>query len=337
MTSGLVTDSISGVLQEVNEAVIFHRPSSPYQALKLLPANATPAQQDSVVQLYCQPVKVCHSCRPDTLSLPGLEGTHFGLENVPKYTDGFFSDNEYLHTELKVTFSGIAGNPIPYRLRDDIFITSTLLISFFVVMFIIARSLHVLFVQFKNFFYFHKRNEMIILNRDSEIKTQTYVILLSSFLMAIMFLHYSSSALPNVFNRTSPYKLLVLNSCVCLMYFFVKVIMYQTTNWTFFSHQSIQQWNNMYNLLALLKVVGYFMLTLVIVFFDLQNSVSIWMFFIIYSAFILLLAYKVRQIFFCYNFALMHLFLYLCTLEIIPLLFLGWILIEANLFTLVFV
>lgn len=337
MISGQEIDTIQYVLEETDEEIVFHRPSTPYQALRLLPRNATPSQQDSIVQLYCKPVIVCPSDRPDTLKLPGLEGARYNLDDVPQYKDGFFTGNEYLHTELKVTFPGIAGDAIPYRLRNDIFITSTLLICFFAALFIITRFLHVLLIQLKNFFYNRDRNETILLNRDSEMKTQTYVNLLTSFLVAIMFLHYTSYAMPDVFNRISPYKLLLLNTCICFAFLLTKFIGYQITNWTFFSQQNKGQWNNIYNLLTLIKAISYFLLTLVIVYFDLPIHVSIWILSFLIFTFILLLSFKAKQIFFNYNLALIHLFLYLCTLEIIPLLALGWVLVEANMYTLVFI
>jgi len=337
MVIGQEADSTGYHFEESSEEVVFHRPTTPYQALKLLPRNATPSQQDSIVQVYCKPVIVAPSNRPDTLGLPGRKGKIYNLQDIPTYKDGFFAHNENLHSELRLTFSGIAGDPVPYRLRNDVLITSTLLICFFGVLFIISRYLHVLYVQLKYLFYNRDHNETVLLNRDSEIKSQLFTNILCSFLLAIMFLHYTEYTLPDVFNRTSPYKILLLDMLVCIVYFITKDIAYKLTNWTFFSKQNNEQWSNSYHLLTLLKTTGYFILTLVIVYFDLSIELSIWVYLILIFTFELLFTYKTKQIFFAYKLGSFHLFLYLCTLEILPLFFLWWSLIEANKFTIVFI
>ena len=49
------------------------RPQTPYQVLRLLPKDATPAQQDSAIQAWFEPGEIHYSERPDTLHLPGQE------------------------------------------------------------------------------------------------------------------------------------------------------------------------------------------------------------------------------------------------------------------------
>jgi hypothetical protein len=50
---------------------ISSKPMTPYQVLRLLPKDATPAQQDSAIQAWFQPGEVHYSNQPDTLHLPG--------------------------------------------------------------------------------------------------------------------------------------------------------------------------------------------------------------------------------------------------------------------------
>lgn len=308
----------------------FQRPQTPYQAIRMLPSGATEDQKDDIVQKYFNPVIVAPSQRPDTLSLPGLKAIVPTIEDLPSYKDGFFKGNTYLHPELKVFINGIAGDPIPYRLRTDFFVTSTLLLSFFVVMFIFARSMHVMGTQLKNFFYNRDRNQIFTLKSDSEMKNQSFIILLACFLLTILFFNFTEIKLTSVFNRVSPYKLLAMDMGILLTYYFSKYIYYDLFNRTFFSSQKRSQWFNAYNLIILGRASCYFPLVLLVVYFDLNIHTTTIVFALILILSEILVIFKAKQIFFIYKFGLFHLFLYFCTLEIVPLFVLWKALVRSN-------
>lgn len=316
---------------------VFHRPATPYQAIRLLPRDASEAEKDSIVQHFFQPIILAPSTCPDTLNLPGLKGYKTDWKEVPSYREGFFTGNAFLHPELRVTFTGIPGDPVPYRLQSDVFITSTLLISFFVAIFIIARSLHTLLLQLKIFFYNRDRKDLFLLKSDSEMKSQSYVILLACFLLSILFFNYTEIRIPSVFNRISPYKLLFLDMSIFLIYYIIKYIAYSICNWTFFSQQQRTQWTNAYNLIGLGKALLFFPLALLVVYFDLSIQVTIWIVILILLISQILVIFKAKQIFFYHKFGLFHLILYFCTLEMIPLFILWRLLIKANEFMIVYI
>ena len=68
------------------------RPQTPYQVLRLLPKDATPAQQDSAIQAWFQPGEIHYSEQPDTLHLPGHEIPRDLKDvNLPQdYRESFF-------------------------------------------------------------------------------------------------------------------------------------------------------------------------------------------------------------------------------------------------------
>lgn len=329
------TDSITAQTYsldgETEEQPVFHRPTTPYQAIQLLPYNATPSQKDDIVRKYFQPVIVKPSQRPDTLYLPGLKGEgRIDFEKLPSYKDGFFSGNKYLNPNLKVTFTGVPGDPIPYSLRSDVFVTSTLLMSFFVVMYIFARSMHVLKMQLKNFFYVRDRKQIFTLKSDSEMKNQAFIVLLACFLLTILFFDYTEERMTSVFNQVSPYKLLAIDMGILLFYFISKYIYYSIVNWTFFSNQKRSQWINAYNFIILAKAVCLLAVVLLVVYFSLDIQATIIATLSIIGISEILMIFKAKQIFFTYKFGLLHLFLYFCTLELVPLFFLWEILVSAN-------
>lgn len=324
--------------EETQQETVFYRPRTPYQAIRMLPRNATEDQKDDIVQKYFEPVITCPSNRPDTLGIPGLKSSKpFNMKEVPTFKDGFFKNSKYLHPELKVTFNGIPGDPIPYRLCNDVFITSTLFLSFFFAIFIIARSWHIMLLQLKNILYNRTRNEIFILKSDSELRNRSYVTLLACFLLSILFFHYTEIHLSSVFNQVSPYKLLLLDWVIFFFYFLLKNILYTICNWTFFSKEKRETWSNAYSFIFLMKALLLFPLTLLAVYFDISLENIIRYFFTLLILSQLLLIFKSKQIFFGYKFAHLHLFLYFCTLELIPLLLLWRALIVANEYTIEYI
>ncbi len=306
------------------------RPMTPAQAIRMLPADATEEEKDAIVQKYFKPVIVAPSQRPDTLSLPGLEAKSSAYESMTTYKDGFFKENAFMKTGRDATVYGMAGDPVPYQLRTDVFVTATLLLSFFVVMYIFARSIHVVGTQLKNFFYNRDRKEIFTLKSDSEMKNQAFIVLLASFLLTILAFKCTEIALPDVFAQVSPYKLLGLDMFILLSYYFLKYIAYSVCNWTFFQSQKRSQWMNAYNLIILCKAMCFFPLVLLVVYFDLPVMTAIYVFLAILVVSEIMVIFKAKQIFFVYKFGLLHLFLYFCTLEMAPLLFLVGTMAFAN-------
>ncbi|MBQ8099015.1 MAG: DUF4271 domain-containing protein [Bacteroidaceae bacterium] len=313
---------------QVDEEPVFHRPVTPYQAIKLLPSSASESEKDDIVQKYFSPVRVAPSQRPDTLYLPWLPSSR--PTTVPSYRDGYFKGNPYLHPEQKITINGIPGDPVPYSLRSDEFVTSILLLSFFVAMYILTQSMHVLIMQLKNFFYNRDRNQIFTLKSDSEMKNQFYIVLLACFLMTLLFFNYTQERLTSVFNQVSPYLLLGLDMGIFLLFYLGKYACSMIFNWTFFSTQQRSQWMNAYNLMVLVQALCFMPVVLLVVYFDLSITVTIPLVLGIVCLTEILVIFKTKQIFFEYSFGIIHLFLYFCTLELVPLLFLWKTLVSAN-------
>lgn len=316
-------DSITYPIQQGQSAdsvKVYRTPVTPYQAIRMLPHNATPAQQDSVVQLYCKlKIFLPASTRPDTLGIPGLKADKVPETPIPFYKEGFFSQNENLHPELKVDFPGIPGDPVPYTLRTDIFITSALLISLFLFSFIAAKSLHVFLLQIKDLLHKKSRKETVMLNMDYELKSHVHIHILNSLLAGTLFFNYSKDFLPTIFNQSSPYKLILLDIGFIFCFYIIKGVAYKIVNWTFFPRQEREQWNNTHCLLSIIKTLFLFPLTLVVVYYSLPATAFLWIVGIIFTIYEGLILLKSKQYFFSYKFGLIHLFLYFCTLEIMTL------------------
>ena len=118
------------------------KPRHPYQVLRQLPRDATPAQQDSAIQAAFQPREIHYSEQPDTLHLPGHKAGKSTKEvSLPTYyKETYFANDSLLRNEVNGGRYGVAGDPVPYTMRGDNVITG-LLLAFFILAFIsITRS-----------------------------------------------------------------------------------------------------------------------------------------------------------------------------------------------------
>ena len=149
-----IQTTIDATVPEATVEVHTTKPQTPYQVLRLLPKDATPAQQDSAIQAWLEPREIRYSEQPDTLHLPG-EGIPKDLKAVslPQYyRENFFSNDSLYHEELSAQdYYGMAGDPIPYSYANDHLITSLLIIGFLLIAFTFSRMSNFIVGQAKNF------------------------------------------------------------------------------------------------------------------------------------------------------------------------------------------
>ena len=124
------------------------------EVLSWLPANATPEQQDSMVQAHIKPSEITWSTQPDTLHLPGWPvGRSFRDVSLPKYyRESFFTGKPFFHPDLFGGRLGVAGDPVPYSTARDNIITVLLLLCFILGVVAFTKSRDFMMRQAKNFF-----------------------------------------------------------------------------------------------------------------------------------------------------------------------------------------
>ena len=113
-------------------------------------------------------------------------------------------------------------------------------------------------------------NDTIIPRGDSELKNQTYVILLSCFLVGILLFKYAELHMPETFSTVPPQRLLLAGMGGAGAYYVMKYGLYLLCHWTFFTPSQRQAWLSAYNLLFLAKALLFFPIVLLVVYFDLS-------------------------------------------------------------------
>lgn len=305
------------------------RPQTPYQVLRMLPKDATPAQQDSAIQAWFHPGEIHYSDRPDTLHLPG-HGVGRSLKdvNLPQYyRESFFSKDSLLHPEISGGRYGVAGDPIPYTVRADNIFSSTLLICFVVALVSFSATRHFITRQLKSLFYSPERGGEVT-ESGTELRFQLFLMFLTAILMSISFYLYVVKFVAHTFILESDYYLIAIFVGVLLAYFLLKILLYSGVNTLFFGGKKNRQFLQFFLFLISMECIAFYPIVMLQVYFNL--SVENALVFIIFTLSIgkIVSFYKSWVIFFRQNGFVLQIFLYFCALEIMPLLVLWGVLMQ---------
>ena len=306
------------------------RPQTPYQVLRMLPRDATPAQQDSAIQAWFQPGEIHYSNQPDTLHLPG-HGVGRDPKNVklPQYyKETFFAKDTLLHPELTGGRYGVAGDPVPYTVRNDNAITGILLFCFVLTLIVFAHSSQYILKQLKDFFYIPHTEDI---NREAPSNWfQLFLNIQTCLLMGITSYFYVTHYISATFILDTPYELIGIFAAVFLGYFISKNLIYRAVNSVFFNGKKNIHWTWTFIFITALEGIALFPVVMLQVYFDLpMQNVAYYVILILFLTKILTF-YNCWLIFFRQISVFLQFILYLCALEIVPLLLLGGILVAIT-------
>lgn len=305
-----------------DDSVVQHHPLTPAQVLSWLPRTATPAQQDSIVQVYFKPSEICWSDRPDTLHLPGHDKGHNLLDiQLPQYyREGFFSNDTLFHPELPGGRYGVAGDPVPYSIHADNIITMLLLGCFIFAVIAFANTRSFFQRQVKHFFYMPHEGTTEVTETANEVRFQVFLVLLTSLLLSLLYYFYTIHYVGDTFVLQTQYHLIAIYMGIMVGYFLLKSLAYTMVSMVFFDGKRNGQWVKTLLFIAAVEGVLLFPAVILRAYFDMaiQNVV---IYFTVVLIFVKLLTfYKCYTIFFRQKVVQLQIILYFCALEIVPLL-----------------
>ena len=310
--------------QDGAEAVVVKdsKPKHPYQVLRSLPIDATPAQQDSAIQATFQPNEIHYSNRPDTLHLPGHDvGKSIKDIRLPKYyKEIFFSKDSLLHPELNGGRYGMAGDPVPYSMKNDDIITGLLLGCLVIALISFAQSRRFIALQLKHFFYTPRSETGIMKETSAEMKFQLFMLLQTSLTLSLVYFFYTRTYEGDAFILKSQYHLIAIYFGVLVTYYAVKALLYKCVNWIFFEKKANEQWIVSQLFITGMLGVMLFPVVLLLAYFDLPIDKAVKYVITVIVVTKMLSFYKCYSIFFRRLEAFLQIILYFCTLELIPLL-----------------
>lgn len=214
--------------------------------------------------------------------------------------------------------TGIEGIPIPYSPRQDDGITILLLCCFFMSAYVLSRSRKFLAQLAKNFMLNRERTSIFDTTTAADMRYMLLLIFQTCVLVAVCIFNYFIDVRPELGECIPPYILFGTYLTVCLLYFFLKWLVYTYLGWIFFDTSHTPLWMESYS--TLLYYLGFtlFPFALFLVYFDLNllASVIIGLFLAIFTK--ILIFYKWMKLF-CDNlYGVSLLIMYFCALEIVP-------------------
>ncbi len=322
-----LSDSISGEFADSEEGGTLEMAKhdggrlTPKMVLSWLPKNATPAQQDSMVRAHIKPSEIHWSNMPDTLHLPGHSpGKSLRDVSLPQYyRESFFSKDSLFHPELPGGRQGVAGDPVPYTVAGDNFVTSLLLFCFFLACVAFSQSRQFVIRQAKTFFHPPRIGTTVISETSSELRFQLLLVLKTCLLISIGYFFYSRASISDTF-AVEQYQVITIYACIVASYFLLKTLLYSIIGWVFFERKKNEQWLKAYLFLTSTEGILFFPAVMLVAYFDLSLQIAVIYALVILGLVKILSFYKSYLIFFRGKGAFLQIILYFCALEMIPLL-----------------
>ncbi len=318
-------DSLAAAAHEEAEqpaaAVRTHREPTPDEVLRALPADATPEQQDSAVQASMKPRQITYSSRPDTLHLPGWPaGRSYRDVTLPQYyRESYFEGKPCFHPELFGGRLGVAGDPVPYSIARDNVITALLIGCFVLALVAYAKSRRFILRQAKDFFRPPYGEKMTAMTETAgEIRFQFFLVMQTCLLLALVYFFHVQIKVTDTF-VIDQYQVIGIYAAIIFAGILVKGGAYSLAGWVFFDKRRNEMWMKALLFLLAMEGVALFPVVMLQAYFEMPVQATLVCTAIVLGVFRLLAFYKQYIIFFRREGLSLQIFLYFCTLEIIPM------------------
>ncbi len=251
---------------------------------------------------------------------PLQEYQHLMISQVPDTCNGFFQGNPFLHARQPLHTLGIAADPLPQQLWQNDWVIGILLLCFALIVYIICRAHQALKYQSRAFFF----PPQSTLSAQPQPRLEFHVMIvahLSLCLSAALLYFAFVQAHSNLFllNITPPVLYLLYVACF-ICYFLFKYICAACINHIFFTEAQRTRWHDTNALLICTETLCAFILCIILIFSGYSFTYILIAVLCLLALSKTLLAFKCLTIFFNRFYLILHLFAYLCTLEIVPLL-----------------
>ena len=264
--------------------------------------------------------------------------TEGGMPSAAAQEGSFFnvSPDTVLTVEERSTFNvhrstfnvhrstfNVAGTPRPYAVSSDNVLTASLILCFVVFVVALSHQGWLLARQAKDLLNTHHNSTDDV--PLTHLGFHLFMMLVCCHLLAIASYIFATKLLHYDF-RLEPQSLVVAVFLgLFLAYFLLKWMAYSIVNGVFFGKRARQQWMLSFLLLVALEAVLLFPLILLLVYFDINAEKALFALAFIVFLNKILTFYKAWSIFFREKTLSLQIFLYFCTLEIMPMLAMGGI------------
>ena len=257
---------------------------------------------------------------------------HVKAAPLPKYyKESFFAKDTLLHSELQGGRYGIAGDPVPYSLRSDNLVTPVLLIGVLLLALCVRRSSKFFTFQIRNFFHVVRNDSVVERESASETRYLYFAELYTAVVLSLVFFFYTKAFISDTYVTYSEYTLMGIYLGSILAMFLFEHLVQSAVNKVLFTQRQCEQWTSIQLTTTAWGGILLTPMILLLAYFGwaIENALIYTLLAVFFVK--MLLFYKCYQIFFIKKNAFLQIFLYFCTLEVIPpLLTWGILVIIAN-------
>ena len=211
-----------------------------------------------------------------------------------------------------------------YAVRNDDYLVAGMAVMFFILAAILYRSRNVLWLRLKNFFTTKRTYTDDDAEGNSDEAIHVFLLIsISAICLSCMFLD-DRITLSSFLSVTGvPYWLFGAGFVAFLAFIYLKAWLYLLVNWIFFDSDSSQRWIVGYLLLTALTAFLFYPLALLDVFAHISHEIVIRGAILVVVLYELLLFYKLITNFRVKKYGYMLIFLYFCSVELLPTLVYG--------------
>lgn len=239
----------------------------------------------------------------------------------PFYEDmGFLQGDSMLHPEVTVAPTGFDGVLRPYQLMQDEWVTLLVLLCFaFLVL--IQKKIRTYVSEQAREFFLPSRNitKKDKISTNSERLIPWVMMLLICIMGGLSVYMYNQNRQIFFLGQMSPYQLIGLYTGIWAAYFLVKLLLSGFLNWIFFDREKKLKWRKSVFFLFTVEALLFFPLIIITIYLNLPPHIPLQIAFILVIFIKILHLYKTFLIFFPKFHGTLHLIVYFCTLEIVPL------------------
>lgn len=292
------------------------------RSLRPTPPKPTPEQVDSATQAMFHvdqpPLPVSQDT---TFQIPYPYTSHIDQKDVAEIFELYFPKDSLFNNELTGIRAGVAGDPRPYSIRTDDILTGILLACLMVAALALSRTRFFFFQQARNFFRIQRTDNVFeMTGTTGENRVQLFLCLQTCLLCALLSFVYTHNNIATHFSLDSPYELILIFMGSFVAYFLIKALLYSVVNNVFFDARRNMQWLRSFVFLTAIEGLLLFPLVMLQSYFNFSTNGALIYLIIVLTIVKFLTFYKCWAIFFRQNVVSLQIFLYFCTLEIVPLL-----------------
>ncbi len=223
----------------------------------------------------------------------------------------------------------VAGQLRPETFADDAWVAGTLLGMFTLLFIILCRNHDYLSYRIKDFFTTERRFADPAAASASGLPQELLLLLIGSGSLALIALHrLTLTGAVNAWTE-APWRIFLLLSGLILGFVLVKALLYELVDWVFFNRHERNRWMASYFFLTSIFAFLIFATATALLFTPFGTGKVSFCLLFLFIAYEILLYYRLATNFQTKFYGQLLIFLYFCTLEIVPAL-VAWHIFELS-------